>query len=80
MSEEILYEMNDQMYPKYKLKVIKDSCGGLLTVTFNDRVFHEQQVPLSYGAQYGVDGFDIEAWGLIACQVVDEHRAKHERD
>lgn len=80
MSEQVLYEMNDQMFSEYKLKVVRATVGGHLTVLFKDKAIYEQEVPLAYNAQYGPDGFDIESWGSIACQVVDDHREKHVRD
>jgi hypothetical protein len=79
MSEDVLFDCDDQMYPNYKLKVVRDVCGGRLTVSFKGRVFHDQIVPLAYGAQFGPDVMDLGAWGHIACIVVDKHRADHAR-
>ena len=76
MNEQVLYESDDQFYPAYHLKVIrKNNDVGHLILTFNGNVIHCEDVPLAYGAQFGADRFDIENWGIIACQKTDEHRA-----
>jgi len=75
---EILFNCDDQMYPDYNLKVVrKDERTGHLTVTFKGTSIHDEDVSLSYGAQYGPDILDLGAWGHIACQVVDAHIAKN---
>lgn len=71
---DILFECKDQWFPEYNLKVIrKDDRTGTLTVTHNEQKLYEQEVNLSYGAQFGPDVFDLGAWSYIACQVVDKH-------
>lgn len=78
--EDIIFECQDQMYPDYKLKVVGDHANermGVLNVYYKDKSIHEQPVNLSYGAIFGPDVMDIDAWGQIACQVVDHHREKH---
>lgn len=73
-AEDILYETDDLWYPEYHLKVIRTGeRTGKLTVAFKGTVIFSKEVNLYYGAHFGVDIMDCESWGLLSCQVVNDH-------
>lgn len=75
--EDVLYDCADQWFPEYKVRVVRTGeCIAKLTVSFNGRAIHKEDVSLSYGAKFGPDMMDIHAWGHIACRVTDAHLHK----
>lgn len=68
----ILYD--DLLDARFRVKVerINESLG-LLSIIDNgyDKILHEQEVALSYGAQFGPDVEDVAAWQAIAINKVD---------
>lgn len=73
--ENVLYQTKDAWYPEYEVKVVqlKNPHHGKLTVSYKDEVFYTEIVAVSYGAPFGADMMDIQAWSHIACDMTDKH-------
>ena len=80
MIEEVIWECEDHLNPDYSVKVIrKGPYRAWLKVLFKKKVFHTEEVSVSYDALYGPDLIDIDAWGQRAAALVDEDEVKRAR-
>lgn len=75
LPEDVLYEVDDQWYPDFHLKVLGiGDRKGRLAVTFKGKEIYFEYVSLSYGAVFGPDIMDIDYWSHVACNIVDKYR------
>lgn len=49
---------------------------GTLKVTKDDLVLYEEKVGLSYGAVFGPDAFDVEAWKTMVMNVIENYELR----
>ena len=71
MIEEVIWECEEKI-----LTIQSIGKGPSLKVLFKKKVFHNEEVSVSYDALYCPDLIDIDAWGQRAAALVDEDEVK----